>query len=61
MGAARDGDQDLLEQGARHHDLGHLEDHCATVPDDLGADLYQPVAQRGQRPLLYFLGQREGP
>jgi hypothetical protein len=28
------------------------------VPDDFGADLDQPVAQRGQQPVLGFLRQR---
>jgi hypothetical protein len=40
-----------LEQNARHHDLGHLEDDRPAVADDLGADLHQPVAQRGHGPL----------
>ncbi len=30
------------------------------MPDNHGADLHQPVAQRGERPVLDLLGQRQG-
>lgn len=30
------------------------------MPDDLGADLDQPVPQRGQRPVLDLVWQRQG-
>jgi len=52
--------EDLLEQRTRHHHLRHLEGDRSTVPDDLRADLDQPVPQRGQRPMLDLLGQRQG-
>ena len=29
------------------------------MADDPGADLHQPLAQRGQRPLLDFIRQRQ--
>jgi hypothetical protein len=40
----RDGGQDFLEQSTRHHHLGHLEGNRPAMPDDLRADLHQPVA-----------------
>ncbi len=48
--------QDLSEQGAWDGDLRHLESDIATVADDLGADLDQLLAQRGDRPTLGILG-----
>ncbi len=42
----RDRREGLAEQRARHHDLGHLKGDRAAMPDDLGADLDQPVPLR---------------
>ena len=53
--------QDLGEQGPRDGNLGHLERDVATVADHLGTDLDELVAERGQRPVLYLLRQRQCP
>ena len=42
-----DAAQDVGEQRSRDRDLGKLEGDIAPVPDRLGADLDQLVAQRG--------------
>jgi hypothetical protein len=44
--------KDGREQIARHRYLGHLEDHVASVRDDLRTYLDQLLPQRDQRPLL---------
>jgi len=41
--------QDFLEKLPRYQDLCHLEHDGPAMPDDPGADLEQPVAQRGNR------------
>ena len=46
----RDGIEDLLEQTACDHDLGHLERDRAPMLDDLRADLHQAIPQGGHRP-----------
>lgn len=40
--------QNLFEQFSWHCDLGQLEDDGAAVSHDLGADLHQLLAQRGE-------------
>ena len=52
--------QDMLEQAARYHDVGHLERDRPAMADDFGANLHQAVPQRGQRQLLNLVGQRQG-
>ena len=47
--------KDGPEQRAPQRNLGHLKDHRAAVPNDPGADLDQPVPQRGQWPVLDIL------
>jgi hypothetical protein len=46
--------QDSSEQIAGHGDLRHLERDVTAIADDLGADLDQLLADRGQRPVLDF-------
>ena len=53
--------QDFLEQLPWNGDLGQLECDITTMANDLGSDLDQLPPQRGQRPMLHFLGQRQGP
>ncbi len=51
--------QDLSEQRSRDGDLGQLNGDVAPVPDHLGTDLHQLLAQGIQRPILDRLGQRQ--
>ena len=46
--------QDSSEQIVGHGDLRHLERDVTAIADDLGADLDQLLADRGQRPVLDF-------
>ncbi len=48
--------QDLNEQRSWDGDLRHLEGDVAAVVHDLGTDLDQLLAQRGDRPTLGILG-----
>jgi hypothetical protein len=48
--------QDLSEQGDWDGDLGQSEGDVAAMADNLGADLDQLLAQRGNRPTLCILG-----
>ena len=48
------------EQVSRDCDLRHLEGNVAPVAHDLAANLYQPVSQRRQRPVVDGFRQREG-
>ena len=43
----------------RHRDLRHLERDIAAVADHLRADLDQLLPERGQRPVLDLLWQRQ--
>jgi hypothetical protein len=52
--------QDAAEQVPGHRNLGHLEDDVPGMSHDLGADLHQPLAQRGQRPVGDLSRQRQG-
>ncbi len=51
--------QDLSEQRFRDSDLCELECDVAAMSHDLGTDLDQLVAQRGQGPVLGRLRQRQ--
>jgi len=53
--------QVLLEQFPRNRNLGQLEGNVPPVSDDLGPNLHQLFAQRGQRPVLHRLRQGQGP
>lgn len=53
--------QDFPEQIAGYGDFGHLERNVAAMSDDLGPDLDQLLPDRGQRPMLHLLRQRQGP
>ena len=48
--------QDFGEQRSGDSDLHQLESDVATMTHDLGTDLDQRLAQRGQRPVLRLLG-----
>ncbi len=48
--------QDFSERGAWDGDLGQLEGDVSAMADDLGTDLDQLLAQRGDRPTLGILG-----
>ena len=49
--------EDLSEHRSWDGDLRQLESDIATMAHDLRADLDQLFPQRGQRPVLHFLGQ----
>ena len=51
--------QDLGEQRFGDSDLSELECDVAAMSHDLGADLDQLLPQRGQRPVLDLLRQRQ--
>lgn len=42
-------------------DLRHLERDVPAMSDDLGTDLHQLLADRGQRPMFDFFRQRQRP
>jgi hypothetical protein len=46
------------ETGCETTRLGYLVGDQSAVADDPGADLRQPLAQRGHRPLLDLVGHR---
>ncbi len=48
--------QDFLEQAPRHGNLGQLEGDITAMTDNLGSNLDQLLPQRGQRPLVIFMG-----
>ncbi len=53
--------QDLGEQCSRYGDLCELECDIAAMSHNLGTDLDQLLPQRGQRPVLDLLRQRQCP
>ncbi len=52
--------QDLVEQLARHHQLGQLEHDVTPVVHDPVTDLHEILAEHFQRPALDLLGQGKG-
>jgi len=46
-----------LEPLPSHHDFGHLEGDRPAMPDDLRADLHQPLTRCGHRPGFRLGGQ----
>jgi len=53
--------QDVSEQSVGYGDLRHLERDVPAMSDDLGTDLHQLLADRGQRPMFDFFRQRQRP
>ena len=53
--------QYFLEQASWHGNLGQLESNIAAMADDLGSNLHQLFAQRGQRPVFHLLRQGQRP
>jgi hypothetical protein len=51
--------QDFPKQVPRHGNLRQLERDGATMADNFGPDLDQPLAQSGQQPVLDLLRQRQ--
>lgn len=58
---AVDQSQGFREQPPWDRDLGKRESDVPTMANDLGADLDQLLAQRGHRPVLDLIGQRQRP
>src|SRR4051794_28500409 len=51
--------QDAPEEVAWHRHLGHLEHRVARVSDDLGANLHNLLAKRGQRPAFDLIWENQ--
>ena len=49
----------MAEQVSGQRHLGHLEGGITGMGDQLRADLHEPIADTGQRPVLHLLRKRE--